>query len=194
MTDKTMTIEVTWKGPYSWPKFESENNLRSIPKKPGVYLQTFKYQDGYLIYAAGITRRPIPTRFGEHTRHYMNGEYNVLDITAAQKGVRNEIWHGWGYARKHREELEERKKIILDAVYKQLAGFRIFITDIGIEPRILERIEASIMINLYKKPSPICDIPDKGMQLSPRWDSENLVLIKNNCTACIHGLPAFLEI
>ncbi len=124
----------------------------------------------------------------------MNVEYNVLDITAAQKDIRNEIWHGWGDARKHRDEFEERKMIILDAVYKQLSGFRIFITDIGIEPRILERIEASIMINLYKKPSPICDIPDRGMQLSPRWDSENMILIKNNCTAIIHGLPAFLEI
>jgi len=117
-----------------------------------------------------------------------------LDITAAQEGIRNEIWHGWGYARKHRDEFEERKKIILDGVYKQLAGFRIFITDIGIEPRILERIEGSIMINLYNKPSPICDIPDRGMQLSPRWDSENMILIKNNRTSSIYGLPAFLEI
>ena len=187
MTDKTKIIEVTWEGPYSWPKFESENNLSSIPKKPSVYLQTFQYQDGYLIYATGITRRPIPTRFGEHTRHYMNGEYNVLGITAAQKGIRNEIWSGWGYARKHRDEFAERKKIILDSVYKQLTGFRIFITDIGIEPRILDGLR-------HKKPSPICDIPDRGMQLSPRWDSGNTILIKNNCTAIIHGLPDFLEI
>jgi hypothetical protein len=108
-----ITIEVTWNGPYSWPAFESENNLCSIPKIPGVYLQTFSYQNGYLIYAAGLTRRPVPTRFREHTRRYMNGEYNVLDVTAVQQGIRREIWHGWDYARKHREEFEERKLIIL---------------------------------------------------------------------------------
>jgi hypothetical protein len=194
MTHEATTIEVTWDGPYGWPGFESDNNLRPIPQIPGVYLQTFEYQGGYLIYAAGLTRRLVPTRFREHTRKYMNGEYNVLDIAAAQQGVRKRIWHGWGYARKHREEFEERKSIILDAVRKQLAGFRIFVTDIGGEPRVFERFEASIMSNLYQHPSPICDIPDRGMQLAPRWDSENPIIVKNNCVAVLHGLPAFLEI
>jgi hypothetical protein len=194
MTHEATTIEVTWKGPYGWPGFERANNLRPIPDMPGVYLQTFKYQGGYLIYAAGITRRPAPTRFRDHTRKYMNGEYNVLDINAAQQGVRKEVWHGWGYARGHREEFEERKSIIVDAVRKQLAEFRIFVGDVGIQPRILERIESSIMRNLYQQPSPICDIPDKGMQLAPRWDSENQIIVKSNFVAVLHGLPAFLEI
>ena len=194
MPNPTSSIEITWNGPYGWPAFESENNLRSIPKIPGIYLQTFGYQDGYLIYAAGITRRPVPTRFREHTRKYMNGEYNVLDIAAAQQGIRREIWHGWDYAREHREEFEERRRIILDAVRKQLAGFCIFITDLGSEARTLERLEASIMNNLYRQPSPICDIPDRGMQLAPHWDSEDPIVVKNNCAAVLHGLPTFLEI
>ena len=177
MTDKAITIEATWNGPYGWPTFESENSLTPIPKILGVYLQTFEYQSGYLIYAAGLTRRPVPTRFREHTRKYMNGDYNVLDIASAQQGIRREIWHGWGYARKHRAEFEERKSIILDAVHKQLVGFCIFVTDVGRELRVLERLEASIMSNQYQQPSPICDIPDRGMQLSPRWDSENLIRV-----------------
>jgi hypothetical protein len=197
MTHKAKTIEVRWDGPYSWPAFESENNLRPIPKIPGVYLQTFEYQGGYLIYAAGLTRRPVPMRFKEHTRKYMNGEYNVLSIAAAQQGVRREIWHSWGYARKHREEFEERKSVILDAVRNQLAGFRIFITDtedMRREARVLERLEAAIMGNLYQQPSPICDIPDRGMNLRRRKDSENPIIVSNNCAALLHGLPALLEI
>ncbi len=194
MTCEAALLEVTWDGPYGWPGFESDHNLRPIPQLPGVYLQTFEYQGGYLIYAAGLTRRPVPMRFREHTQKYMNGEYNVLDITSAQQGIRKEIWHGWGYARKHREEFEVRKVIILDAVRKQLAGFRIFITDMGQEPRALERLEASVMMNLYQQQSPISDIPDRGMQLAPRWDSERPIIVKNNCVAVLHGLPAFLEI
>jgi hypothetical protein len=191
---KESTIEVTWNGPYGWPGFESENNLRAIPPRPGVYLQTFQYQDGYLIYAAGITRRPVPMRFREHTRKYMNGEYNVLDIDAAQQGIRREIWHGWGYARKYREEFKKRQSIILDAVRKQLAGFCIFVADMERNPRVLERLEASIMHNLYQKPPPICDIPDRGMKLAPRWDEENKIIVKNNCTSLLYGLPVSLEI
>jgi hypothetical protein len=190
----TNTIEIRWQGPFSWPKFEDVNNLPPIPKIPGVYLQTFQYRDGYLIYAAGITTRTVPTRYGEHTRKYKNGEYNVLDIASAQQGRRKEIWNGWGYAREHRAEFEERNSVILDAVNKQLAGFCIFVADIGREPRVLKRVEAAIMENLYQQPSPICDIPDRGMNLSARWNSENPIIVKNSCPSILYGLPTALEI
>jgi hypothetical protein len=194
MISDTSTIGVKWDGPYSWPGFELENNLNSIPNIGGVYLQTFKYQSGYLIYSAGLTRRSVPKRFKEHTRQYMNGEYYVLDVFAAQQGIRKEVWRGWGYARKHRDEFEEHKSIILDAAREQLIGFCIFVADIGKEPRLLERLEASIMNNLYQQPPPICDIPDKGMQLSSRWKSEDKIIIKSSCNSLVYGLPASLEI
>ena len=168
MIDETKTLEIDWTGPYSWPGFEADNHLLSIPRVPGVYIQTFEYQSGYLIYGAGLTRRAIPRRFSEHTRKYLNGEYNVLDVPAAQQGIRKEIWHGWGCAHEHRNEFEARKPHILKAVRNQLANFRIVIADLGVEPRTLERLESAIITNLYQQPSPICDIPDRGMQLSPR--------------------------
>ena len=188
------TIQANWNGPYCWPAFEDPTGLKPIPKLPGLYLQTFEYKSGYMIYAAGLTRRPVPARFKEHTRKYMNGEYNVLDINAAQQGIRKEIWHGWDYAKEHRAEFDERKLEIIDAVQNELEGFRIFVADVGEEPRILERLEASIMENLYRQPSPFCDIPDKGMFLSPRWDSEKPIVIENDCQETIHGLPRSLEI
>lgn len=194
MTQEATLIEATWDGPYGWPGYESDHNLPPIPQLPGIYLQTFEYQGGYLIYAAGITRRPAPRRFREHTRKYLTGEYNVLDIALAQHGIRQEIWHGWGYARKHSEEFVARKAIILDAVHKQLAGFRIFVSDIGPERRFLERFEAAIMMALYQQVSPISELPDRGMQLASRWDWEKPIIIKNFCTSVLHGLPALLEI
>lgn len=190
-------VEVIWAGPFSWPGFESNGFSHPIPQTPGVYLQTFEYGGRYLIYAAGLTRRPIPTRFKEHTRRYLNGEYNVLDLAAVQGGARREIWHGWGYARKHRGEFEKQKPIILDAVHKQLTGFRIFTANLestGEKTRLPERLEASIMACLYRQPSPICDIPDKGMQLAPRRPLEGSILVKNYCVAVLHGLPDTLEI
>ena len=190
----SIALQITWNGPYAWPTFEGQTGLQSIPKLSGLYLQTFEYKSGYIIYAAGLTRRPVPARFKEHTQKYMNGEYNVLDINAAQQGIRKEIWHGWGYAKKHRDEFDERKLEILDAVQKQLEGFRIFIADVGEEPRILERLEASIMDNLYSQPSPFCDIPDRGMFLSPRLHSEEPVIFESNCHVSIHALPRRLEI
>jgi len=194
MDQKAVTIEVAWEGPYSWPGFEDNNKLPAIPKVSGVYLQTFEYQNGYLIYAAGLTRRPVPARFREHTRKYRNGEYNILDLIKAEHGIRKEIWHGWGYAREHRDEFEAKKAMILKAVETQLSGFRIFLAEIEIKPRLLERLEATIMNTLGQQPSPICDIPDKGMMLSPRWDNEQPLVIRNLSRVRLHGLPSRLEI
>ena len=181
-------IEIVWTGPYGWPQFEVESDLHPIPKRPGVYLQTVEYQDGYLIYAAGLTRRSIPKRFREHTRKYMSGDYSVLDVAAMQQGVRREIWHGWGWSPEKRAEFEDRKSTILDAVRKQLAGFRIFVADVGVQPRILERLEAAIMSSLYKQPVPFSDIPDKGMMLAPRWKSEAPIIVNNQCAVILYGL------
>jgi hypothetical protein len=194
MEEEALIREVRWEGPYSWPGYEEKNSLESIPAVSGIYLQTFEYWSGYLIYAAGITRRAIPTRFREHTREYMNGNYNVLDIDAAEHGYRREIWHGWGYARDHRDEFEAKRPLIVEAVDKQLERFRIFIAQIEDEPRIHERIEASVMNKLYCQLPPICELPDKNMQLAGRWDSEVPIIIKNNCESKLHGLPEYLGI
>lgn len=188
------TIDIYWTGPYSWPKFEPENNLPSIPKHPGIYFQTVEYRDGYLIHAAGLTRRPVPVRFREHTRKYMSGDYNIFDIVAMQQGIRKEVWHGWGWTPEKRTEFEKQRPIIHAAIRKQLAGFRIFVANVGTQPRILERLEASIMWNLYKQSAPFCDIPDKGMMLAPRWDSEDPIIVKNRYTVKLYGLPPKLEI
>jgi len=123
----------------------------------------------------------------------MNGDYNVLDTDAAENGKRKEIWHGWGYARTHREEFAKNKSIILGSIEKQLSRFRIFTATPGNEPRTLERIEASIMKHLYCQLPPISEIPDTGMQLAGRRETEPIMIIKNKCGCLLHGLPEYLE-
>jgi hypothetical protein len=54
-TSKIEREIVDWKGPFSWPNYESQNSLPKIPDIEGVYLWTFQYNDGYVIYTAGIT-------------------------------------------------------------------------------------------------------------------------------------------
>ncbi len=191
----TRDIKIKWRGPFGWPKFEGD--LPSIPKVRGVYLWTVEYQNGYLIYVAGFTRRPMPERFREHTRNYMSGMYFVLDIGAMQRGVRKEVWPGFWTgkrSRKQQAEYHKRQTEIQDAARKQLEGFRVFVAKIGTEPRILERLEAAIMGNLSKQPAPFCDIPDPGMHLAPRWESETPITIHNKYPVTLHGLPSRLII
>ena len=188
------SVTSTWLGPFSWPGFETENGLDCLPSISGVYLHTFDFSDGYIIYAAGLTRRAMAKRFKEHTRSYLNGDYNILDPVAANQGVRKQIWHGWKYARNNRDEFIEKKQELQIAAMKQLSGFRIFVSNIDFGKRILERTEASIMHYIYRQASPFCDLPDKGMMLSSRWKDEEPISIRNEMPAKIYPLPEFIEI
>lgn len=192
-TDQSI-MEILWTGPYSWPKYESESGLPSVPKHPGLYLQTFEFQDGYLISAAGLTRRPIPTRLREHTTKFISGDYTIMDMIALKEGIRKEVWHGWGWSPEKRTDFEKRKLIILSATRKQLAAYRMFVANVDSRPRILERLEASIWNMLYKLPNPLCDIPDRGVMISPRWETKTPIIVKSRCKAILHGLQASFHI
>ena len=186
--------EVAWTGPHAWPTFEGESALLPVPNHSGIYLWAFEYRSGYIIYVAGITRRSIPTRLREHTAKYMKGDYTILDMTAITRGVRKELWHGWGWIPEKRKEYEERKEDLVVAARRQLAAYRVFVADVGTAPRLLERLEGAIMNALYGEPPPYSEIPDKGMMLAPRWESEEPITARFRSDATLFGLPPEVEI
>lgn len=195
-------IQLNWNGPYAWPnvktndnliRFEDSNHLQSS----GVYLWTVEFSGKYLTYTAGQTRRSFITRFKEHTQAHNKGFFTVFDKEEMKQGRRVEIWHGF-FTRKRQPEKEQefkrRREEIIKAVDEQLASFRIFVAPLESESRMLKRIEGGIMNILYQAPSPISDIPDRGMSLSRRWENEKPVLVRNNGGSMFHGLPEEFEI
>jgi len=188
------TLDVRWTGPYAWPGFEVASGFPPVPRHPGIYLWTSEHGSGHIIYVAGITRRPIPTRLREHTRKYMRGEYTILGMTAMARGVRREIWHGWGWTDEKRQEYERRREELVEAARRQLAAFCVFVAHVGTGPRVLERLEAAIMNALYEAPAPYCTIPDRGMMLASRWEREAPITARFRSTARLVGLPPELEI
>jgi hypothetical protein len=73
----------------------------------------------------------------EHSLEYMVGRYNILDPIIldpiqAKNGVRSELWQGWLWQAKKPERIAEwemRKAELQDAARRQLAEFRIFVTE-----------------------------------------------------------------
>ena len=184
--------ELYWEGPFSWTGYEMYNNLEVTPELEGIYLWTFNYKNGFLVYAAGITNS-TQRRFRSHTNEYKKGKYTVMDINAAEKGERQEIWHGWKYAKEHQEEFNFRRTEIMKAVDEQLKSFRIFVVRVP-DKRVRERFEAAIMHNIYYCKEPWADLADRGMFLNGRYNSEMPIEIKNICNCLIYGLPETLEI
>ncbi len=111
--------DLLWHRPFSWVGFEQVNKLKPILDITGVYLLTFEYKDEYILRSAGVTNS-MKRRFPQHTREYRKGNYTVLDVEYAKIGVRKEIWHGWEYAKEHRDEFFEHKDFILQFVKKSL--------------------------------------------------------------------------
>lgn len=184
--------EIEWQGPFSWIGYENQNNLNKIPDTEGIYLWTFQYKDGYLIYCAGITKS-TKKRFRQHTLEYKSGNYTVFNVNDAEQGKRVEIWHGWSYARTHREEFTERKEEILNAVEEQLKSFRVFVAQI-LDKRERARFEAAIMNNIYCSTESWAELADRGMALSKRRRDEVPIIIRNISNVKFYGLSETLEI
>jgi hypothetical protein len=189
-------IEVNWTGPFGWPGI-GEISV-PFPETSGAYLWTVEYHHGgYLIYAAGITRRPMKERFREHTRAYLDGVYTLFDLDALRRGIRSEVWHGFWMRKLSPEKPQEydRRRLELNAAAQaQLATFRIFVAAVDPLPRLLERLEAGIMNCLYTQAPPLSEIPDRGMMLAPRWATEAPLTIRNNTQVVLYGLPEIMLI
>jgi hypothetical protein len=166
--------------------------LGAIPDVQGAYLFTFPYNEGFVLYCVGVTKS-TRRRLRDHTREYKKGNYNVLDVSHAIRGERQEIWHGWTYAKEHREEFEKNRENILQAVESQLLTFRVFIAEIT-DVRRRERIEAAVMNTLYLSKEHWADVADRGMYLKGRYNSEMPIVIRNICRYKIYGIPTTLEI
>ncbi len=184
--------DILWQGPFSWIGYEEANQLEPIPDVAGVYLWTFEFKNGYIIRSVGVTSS-MRRRFREHTREYNRGNYTVLDVESAKRGVRKELWHGWQYAKEHRQQFMEHKDEILEFVKKELLAYRLFITPIA-DRRKRERMEAAILINTYSSKEAWADLVDGGMAFRGRFNDEMPIKVKNVCSHKLYGLPETVEI
>ena len=190
-SSKIKKEDIIWNGPYSFPGFEEINGFDTIPDVEGVYLFTFKYKDGFLLYGAGITNS-TRTRILAHRRKYKTGNYTILDVKSAEDGLRKEIWHGWQYAKENQQEFIEKKETILKGVENQLCSFRVFIAEVT-DKRKRARIEASIMNYIYNSKEHWSELADRGMALKERYNSEMPIEAKNISFNKIYGLTEILE-
>ena len=195
------SLELYWQGPFVWPGVRSKDfpdllDHADIAMRCGIYLWTVEHACGYLIYTVGITRRPFSKRFREHTRAYRSGVYTVFDITSLKNGVRNKVWPGFWFKRRSAEmqrDYEARADEIRNAATNLLVNYRIFVAPLPPTARVLERIEAAIMHNLYTADGPASVIPDRGMALAPRRRDETSIQVHSISPAVLYGLPSEFE-
>lgn len=182
---------LNWHGPFCLQGGENSLFGSSVAKHHGIYLLTVEHQDGYLIYSAGLTTRTFKKRFQEHIKAYRTGVYTIFDAKSFKNGDRVQVWRGFWFQKRTNEiekEFKERYEEINFATSELLATFRIFLAPLTVEKRVLERLEAAIMNNLYLGIGTVSNLPDRGMHLVPRRSDEKAFRVNSISAVCLHGL------
>jgi hypothetical protein len=186
---------ISWQGPFSllYPDTDSCFDNAAV-NEPGVYMWTYKYRNGYLIYGAGIAyKRALAPRLKEDRRHLFKGEWTILDAASAEQGLRKELWHGteWsGYNSDERKDEGRRRAAEIEGVARGMMGhMRVFLGPLPREQRVIERVEAAIMCRLYGCGSPFSQLPDVGMHLLPRRTNEPSITIHSHSPVKLYCIP-----
>ena len=175
-------------GPFGWPKHE--NGKVPLPSCSGVYLMAFEYGEGFIPYGIGLTSRPIRQRFMEHTRKFISGNYNILDLEAATNSERKIVWKGWGWSPEKVIKYQENKDEVVTSAISQLMATYIFVIEL---PKLIrmERLEAALVNHFHDYGNTLID---KGMQLSKRWEKEDPIELRLQIKSMIYGLPKVIQI
>jgi hypothetical protein len=195
-------LDLQWHGPFLWPGVTAMGGFERLENswvagESGIYLWTVPYDRGYLIYAAGQTKRPVMTRLKEHSNAHRNGFFTIFDMDELERGHRVEIWHG-SFGKKltpeRRRDFNERREEIRRAAQEQIGRFRVFVGPVRPDRRLLARMEAGVMDSLYAAPAPFSEVPDRGMSLSRRSRSEPPIRVNNRNAGELHALPESMSV
>lgn len=192
-------IELEVVGPFSWISSSADDPpwLFDAPEanNHGVYFFTVVTARGQQIYWVGQTSQPIRTRLATHSREFLAGTYNILDMAKLRDGQRVVVWKGLWWRKDSANRYEEyllRASEVAPLTLAQLRATHIYIVQTAKDRRFLARLEAAIVKTLYTHPE-VGEILDRGYSLSARWRDEEPIHVQINGPEFI-GLPRQLLI
>jgi len=194
-----MMLELETIGPFSWISSCVDSPPRvfdvSASSKCGVYLFTVPTTKGHLIYWVGQTSQPVRARLTTHSREFLAGTYNILDMAELREGKRTVLWRGLWWRKDSADRYEEyllNAGQVAPLTLTQLRATHIYVIPSPKDRRLLARLEASIVNTLYADLE-VGSILDRGYNLAPRWNTEDPVQIRLTGSS-FRGLPSVLEV
>ena len=189
--------ELAWEGPFTF--FGSAAPVifeQPIAESPGIYLWTFRYEDGYVVDYVGQTGKSFGERFYQHIAEQTSGRYDITDGSRILRRKDKIIWPGiyWkkGQWKRTGEYLAKLPEFAVH-IHKVYAEYRLFLAPLKAERRTLERIEAAIALHLRSIPGPVGEMQDPNVVYRPRWGREKPFTVRFTSQAKILSLPPELE-
>lgn len=192
-------LDVEAIGPFSWIPGapDAPPRIFDVPesRKCGVYLFTVPTAEGCLAYWVGQTSQPVRTRLATHSREFLAGTYNVLDVSHLREGRRTVVWRGLWWRKGSCERYEEyllSAGQVAPLTLAQLRATHVYLIPTPKDRRLLARLEAGIVNTLYADPE-VGSILDRGYSLAPRWENEAPISVRLTGPR-FRGLPSILEV
>lgn len=193
-TEKLYTLKFL--GPFYSTEKDGRFGFKSPDlKNAGLYIFTFGYNSGFIVWFDGFSTRNVSVRLNDHIKNILRGSYSILDVNEANAGRRVEIWRGFYFTKSEskKKEFDERRQFLLPSIFTMIKGLHILFAPLSESRRVLSRIEAAIMNQLHNSSGLTSDFPYKGMHLEPRWPEETAFRVIVEKGPIIHGLPAEFE-
>lgn len=194
-----MMLELEAIGPFSWIPSSADAPPRvfdvAASGQCGVYLFTVPTAEGHLVYWVGQTSQAFRARLATHSREFLAGTYNVLDMPDLREGKRTVLWQGLWWRKDSADRYEE---YLLSAgrvallTLAQLRATHIYLIPTPKDRRLLARMEAGIVNTLYTDPD-VGSILDRGYSLAPRTEREDPLQLRLTGPT-FRGLPSVLEV
>jgi hypothetical protein len=186
-------------GPFSWipPSTGAPARIFDVPESSrcGIYLFTVPSAGSRLIYWVGQTSQPVRARLATHSREFLAGTYNILDMEKLRSGERAVLWQGLWWRKDSADRYEEyllRAGEVAPLTLDQLRSTHIYTVPTPKDRRLLARLEAAIVNALYADPE-VGMILDRGYSLAPRWETEDAIQVRLNGPS-FRGLPSVLHV
>jgi hypothetical protein len=138
--------KVSWHGPLSLVENENSVFRESVSEKPGLYLWTVKFQDGYLVNYVGMTKNSIATRLQEHISQFLCGGYWIYDPEQLSQGELKVLYKPSGSVL----DFLPRYVSLSQNIHSMLKTYAVFIAEVDGTKEWLERIESGVIKNINK--------------------------------------------
>jgi hypothetical protein len=192
-------LELEAIGPFSWisSSMDGPPRIFEVPasRMCGVYLFAVPTGAGNLVYWVGQTSEPVRKRLTTHSREFLAGTYNVLDMAELREGRRAVLWRGLWWRKdspdRYEEYLLNAGKVALFTL-AQLRATHIYTIPTPKDRRLLARLEAAIVNTLYADPA-VGTILDRGYSLAPRRKTEDPIQVRLTGPS-FRGVPSVLDV
>lgn len=188
-------LKIQFTGPYGLlGNHESILFDDPIGKCSGIYIWTAQMNDAFVIEYIGITTVSFAKRSMEHIINTFGGNYRICDSDKMKKAQEEILWPGFYRKKRAIAEFSEIYLDLAPSILNYLQTIKVFTATVGLERRVVERIEGALARYVWNQPQPASALLPKDVRYRKRKEDEEPIRVEIQCDREILGIPTEIEV